>query len=119
MARCGHSERERFWGGVILEQEASGLAVSAFCRKRDLSQSSFYRWKRTLRQCEHEDAAAKSVRENTVAKFIPVALDAPTTTTRSGCEVVLPDGCRIIVPIECDANWLREILEVMQGTPSC
>jgi hypothetical protein len=119
MTRRGRLERERFWRGVILEQEASGLPVSAFCRKRDLSQGSFYRWRRKLTQCEHGDAAAEFVREDAVAKFIPVALDAPPTVARSGCEIVLPDGCRIIVPIECDANWLREILEVMRGTPSC
>lgn len=110
MAQRGHSGRERFWRGVILEQKSSGLSISAFCRKRDLSQGSFFRWRRKLMQCDREDA---------VTKFIPVALDAPTTATRPGCEVVLPDGCRIIVPIGGDAAWLREILEAVQGTPSC
>ena len=35
---------------------------------------------------------------------------------RIGCEVVLPDGCRVIVPIECDAGWLREILAVVRDS---
>lgn len=52
----------------------------------------------------------------TAAKFVPLKLDAPIMPMRPGCEVVLPDGCRIIVPIQCDANWLREILEALQGS---
>jgi hypothetical protein len=93
---------------VILEQKTSGLSISAFCRKRDVSQASFFNWRRRLTQ-----------RNDTAQKFIPVHLDAPTTATRSGCEVVLPDGCRIIVPTGCDANWLCEILEALRGSPSC
>ena len=110
MTQHGNSERERFWQGVILEQKSSGLAISTFCRNRDVSPASFFSWRRRLSQRDRNDTAHK---------FIPVHLDAPTTATRSDCEVVLPDGCRIIVPIGCDANWLREILEALKGPPSC
>ena len=106
----GNSERERFWQGVILEQKTSGLSISAFCRKHEVSPASFFSWRRRLTKCDRDDTATK---------FVPVHLDAPPMATRTGCEVVLPDGCRIIVPIGCDANWLREILEALKGSPSC
>ena len=109
MARCGNSEREQFWQGVIREQRTSGLSISAFCRKREVSEASFFSWRRRLTQRDQNDTATK---------FVPLKLDTLAMTTRPGCEVVLPDGCRIIVPIQCDANWLREILEALQGS-SC
>lgn len=109
MTRHGNSERETFWQGVIREQESSGLSISAFCRKRGVSEASFFSWRRRLTPRDRNDTAGK---------FVPLKLDAQAMATRPGCEVVLPDGCRIIVPIQCDANWLREILEALQGS-SC
>jgi hypothetical protein len=41
---------------------------------------------------------------------------AGQTGSRIGCEVVLPDGCRVLVPTECDAGWLREILAVVRDS---
>jgi len=29
---------------------------------------------------------------------------------------VLANGCRVIVPVQCDAGWLREVLAVVQET---
>jgi len=109
MTRCGKSEREQFWQGVIQEQKGSGLSISAFCRKRGVSDASFFSWRRKLTQRDRNDTAAK---------FVPLTLDAPSVTTRPGCEVVLPGGCRILVPGQCDANWLREILEALRES-SC
>jgi len=109
MTRGGNAERERFWRGAIEEQRTSGLSISAFCRKRDVSEASFFSWRRKLTQRDRKDTAAK---------FVPLRFDAPSMATRPGCEVVLPDGCRIIVPGQCDANWLREILEALRE-PSC
>ena len=109
MTRCGKSEREQFWQGVIEEQKASGLSISAFCRKRDVSGASFFSWRRKLTQRDQDETAAK---------FVPLRFDAPSMATRPGCEVVLPDGYRIIVPGQCDANWLREILDALRES-SC
>ena len=109
MTRGGNEGREQFWREVIREQEASGMPISAFCKKRNVSTASYFSWRRRLSQPDQNDTAAK---------FVPLELVPPAMTTRPGCEVVLPDGCRIIVSRQCDANWLREILEALQGS-SC
>jgi hypothetical protein len=44
-------------------------------------------------------------------KFIAVEL--PPVATMACCEVVLPNGCRVIVPPGHDANSLRSILAVL------
>lgn len=40
----------------------------------------------------------------------------PRTVSRTGCEIVLPNGCRVIVPVQCDTGWLREILAAVRDT---
>ena len=113
MARGGSKDRERYWRGLIRDQKASGLSISAFCRERKVPAASFFNWRRKL--AERFDPVE---REDTTAKFVSLELPPPPGTARTGCEVVLPNGCRIIVPTQCDAGWLREILGALQES-SC
>ena len=140
MARRRNLEREGHWQGVIREQQASGLAVSAFCRQHEVPLSSFYKWKRKLKQRRGDtsinDGEPRLDRDatmpqrpptpeepscqDTAAKFVPLelrehwGLPTPPTEKPTRCEVVLPDGCRIMVPSPCDPHWLREILQVVE-----
>ena len=117
MARRRNLERERYWRGKIREQRASGLGVSAFCREHEVPLSSFFQWRRKLkgRHAKEERASGNHTsQEDSAAKFVPVQLLPPPTATRSGCEIVLADGCRVIVPTQCDATWLVEILGALQ-----
>jgi len=112
-------ERERFWRGVIRDQRASGLSISAFCRDRQVSPGSFFNWRRTLAERQRENGSNhedKTTGEETTAKFVAVELpSASPTAAGAGCEIVLADGCRIIVPRQCDASWLREIIEALEA----
>ena len=114
MARQVNTERVRYWRGVMRDQKASGLSISAFCRERNVPAASFFNWRRKLaerkRPVELEDVAAK---------FVALELPpSPPASTRPGCEVVLPNGCRLIVPTQCDTSWFREILVALQES-SC
>ena len=114
MVRRGGKERERYWRGVIRNQKTSGLSISGFCREHKVPAASFFNWRRKLA------ARERSVElENAAAQFVALELPPSPAATRSGCEVVLPNGCRIIVPTECDAGWLREILGALQESSSC
>lgn len=44
------SERQKYWQVVMAEQEASGKSVRDFCRERNLTEHSFYWWRRHLRE---------------------------------------------------------------------
>lgn len=136
MSRRG-SERERYWRGVMREQRASGLSMAAFCRGRGVAVTSLYNWRGELKRraakgskmdagelANNEPVRGSATRngeptETPRAKFVPVDLPAspltkPPSTKQTSCEVVLPNGCRILVPMQCDASWLREILEVLK-----
>ena len=116
MARRGSRERERYWRGVMRDQEASGLSISAFCRERQVPAASFFSWRRKLADRDQSgEREAPIQREDTAAKFVSLELPlSPPGATRTGCEVVLPNGCRLIVSAQCDAGWLREILGALQ-----
>jgi transposase-like protein len=117
MARRRNLERERYWRGVIRQQRASGLGISAFCREHEVPLSSFFQWRRKLKERQHKDEPSpgtSKAQEDSVAKFIPVSLHPPPTATRAGCEIVLANGCRVIVPTQCDATWLGEILATLK-----
>ncbi len=116
MAGLGKVARERYWLGVIRDQRASGLSISAFCRDRQVAAASFFYWRRKFAERPLDNASIrqdKAPREESAAKF--VAVELPPPTAGAGCEVVLPDGCRVIVPRQCDAGWLREILGALEG----
>ena len=114
MARRYSKEREKYWRGLVRDQKASGLSISAFCRERKVPAASFFNWRRKLVDRDRPGEAA-SQDKDAAAKFVSLELPpSPPAATRTGCEVVLPSGCRIIVPTQCDAGWLREILEALQ-----
>ena len=132
MAQRRSMDREGHWRSLMSKQEASGMSISAFCRQHEVPESSFYNWKRKLKQRRREDASTRedkvtspgitrysAARQNTAAKFVPVDLPTPPAIKSTSCEVVLPDGCRIIVSSQCDPGWLREIIQVVQEQEAC
>src|SRR5208283_2823781 len=52
----GAAERRELWRQRISEQEASGQTIRAFCRERGLKESTFYAW----RKCIRENSAASA-----------------------------------------------------------
>ena len=120
-------DRERYWRGVIREQRASGLSVSAFCRERGVASCSFYSWRRRIEKPQrengsdgpHQSGGDGSSDSNIAAKFVPVEMHASRVVTRAGCEVVLPNGCRVVVPAQCDVRWLCEVLGALQQERAC
>ncbi len=116
MARRYNKEREEYWRGLVRDQKASGLSISAFCRERKVPAASFFNWRRKLADRDRPvELKAVKGHKDTAAKFVSLELPpSPPATSRVGCEVVLPNGCRLIVPMQCDAGWLGEILGALQ-----
>ena len=114
-------ERRAYWEEVIQRQASSGLSVLAFCREHGVTEGSFYYWRRKLAatpvpaKAGRKEARLRPGRsvDKMTTKFVPVDIPASSGATRASCEVVLPDGCRLIVPTQCDAGWLREMLSVL------
>jgi len=103
------TRKEQQWRRWIGQWQRSGLSVRAFCARHDLSQPSFYAWRRLIQQ---RDAAAGT--------FLPVQVvpqdEPPPANT---FEVVLAGGRRLRVPPGFDTAALRQLLAVLEEVAPC
>ena len=88
------------WRSLVRRQAASGLSVSAFCRRWGISQASFYVWRRKLRG----DAA-----------FVAVCLSPEGGSTADPLELILPRGHRILIRRGFDRATLQALVDALEG----
>jgi hypothetical protein len=81
---------ERRWRERLAQFARSGLSVRAFCARHQLSEPSFYAWRRELAQRDERRPAAPL--------FVPV-----TVVPGAAIEVSLPGGVTVRVPAGADA----------------
>jgi transposase len=110
--RCG--SKERFWRRMLRQWRRGGLSIRDFCAARDLSEPSFYSWRRTLAQ---RDAA--------IPPFVPVQVipDEKSATTPdlagSGLELVLAPGRVLRIGPGFDGPTLQRLLGILEEGQPC
>ena len=122
---CGRSRRdegkEREWRGLIGEQRRGEDSVRAFCRKRQLRETSFYRWRREI-GLRNREAASKQQKNNSLPVLAPVVfVDEPrevfTNSPSPSIEIVLGDGMMVRVPPRSTREQLNMVLSVLEQRP--
>ena len=94
------------WREVVRAQAASGLSVAAYCRRARVPASSFYTWRRKLR-----DAGAF-----VAVRVSPAADPAADRGKDPGAlELHLPRGRRVIVRRGFDRQTLRDLLATLEA----
>lgn len=96
-------DRRDRWRKIIGRQQASGLSALAFCRRAGVPQSSFFAWRRKLRD---------------EATFAEVKLPPVTRREPSGIELRLPGGCCIVVRPGFDRQTLLDLLHILETSSS-
>jgi hypothetical protein len=135
---CGprrESAKQKLWRATLQEFTKSGQTVREFCRTRQLSEPSFYAWRRTWSRRDATTMAQPPAVPATPA-FVPVRLSeheghASTreghASTREGhastamvapMEIVLAGGRCIRVRPPVDRAALVEIVAALEGLPS-
>lgn len=102
-------EKEQFWRGQIEGQAASALSARQWCLQEQLSEPSFYAWRRKLAHRDRERLA--SVPPAVGNGFLPIRL-----TAASSVELQLPSGLVIRVPAQ-ETAALRAVLEFVEPRP--
>lgn len=89
---------------------ASGLPTREYCRKHDVDEGQFYRWRRILKL-----EARKSKRQAPEPGFVLVraAGEVRPETDASALEVVLDRGWRLRIPSGVDEASLRTVLKAL------
>lgn len=93
------------WSGLISKQSESGQTVEAFCKKRRLTTSQFYTWRKRLR-----GSAAAQFLEVQVAK--PAVRSAPWKPC--AIEIRLAEGRCVIVEPGFDPAHLRAVVAALE-----
>ena len=94
-----HYKRE-YWRRLIVEQEASGLSMKAFCEQRGVSMNSLYRWHSRL-------ADTQPVR---FAELKTIGNPAPD----GAIEIILASGDHMRIHNGVDAATLRLVLQALR-----
>jgi hypothetical protein len=93
------NDRRDRWRKIIGRQRASGLSALAFCRRAGVPQSSFFAWRRKLRD---------------EVTFAEVQVRPATAWKPSGIELRLPGGCCMVVWPGFDRQTLLDLLRVLE-----
>jgi hypothetical protein len=129
MPRRGERDRQKEgqWRRLLRQWRRGGQTVRDFCRERQVSEPSFYSWRRTIAQ---RDRQAHGKRRQPFARrderteqgkkaplFVPVRVTP--TPMAPAFELVLGNGRLVRVPSGFDAGTLRQLLAVLEELPSC
>jgi transposase len=110
-------QREKFWRRIVTRQPASGLSVRDWCARQEVTEASFYAWRRTLaRRGILRSATARKHRARLVA--VEVAQGANTSAENAPLRLVV-DGFRIEIASGFDEDALRRLISVLRGGTSC
>jgi hypothetical protein len=103
----GDPKLEQFWRKMLADWQRSGLTARAFCASRQLSEASFYSWRRTLRERDRQLPATRPL-----PKLVPVRVVAEAVL-----EIVLPGGLVVRVPAGVDADAVAKLVAALRITP--
>lgn len=125
MARSKRSvEKELVWRGLVEEQRRSGLSIRKFCQQRQISEPSFYAWRKKLQgrrtgNDEHDDPKQR---------LIPVVVTNPArdeNNCRSNpLEIATPGGFTLRFDQHAEPENIAQLLMVIrqcsgEGAVSC
>lgn len=115
-------QKELFWRGILRQHRQSGLNIRDFCRKKGLTEPSFYGWRREIKRRDQPSVGArwrigrasrspstKSVRSSPLktvkpkshgAAFVPIRLsDVARSPSSEAVECHLPSGTVLRCPL--------------------
>ena len=112
MARPKDLALEHIWRLRLRRQPASGLSISAFCRREGVSSASFYAWRRRL-------AAPSTARSSDPPLFVPLHLDPAPRREEAppspGFEIELPHHVRLRCDAAPEPEWIGRLVAALAG----
>ena len=113
--------KERFWRRLLRLWRRSGRTIRDFCAEHEVSQPSFFAWRRVLAERDQQrhqfNADANrdgdpQVTSDGQASFVP--LRVVSTAASTAFEVVLNGGRVVRVPAHFDSASLRQLLAILE-----
>lgn len=100
-----------YWQERFENRKASGLSIDEFCVAESVSNSTFYRWLKRLREgipeSVREGENGPTLAELKEPKFLPISL------TASPVEIKLPNGGCVRLPVGVGESVLVKVVEAV------
>jgi transposase-like protein len=112
MALRADASKQSCWLDFVQRWQRSTLTVREFCQRHQLSEPSFYSWRRVLRERGLIDEHAQPA----TPAFVKLALDAEKMSA-SAVDVVLGERVLRVRP-GFDASMLLELVRLLEE-PAC
>ena len=119
---------EQWWRSIMDEFRSSGQTVRAFCQRKDISEGTFFAWRKRLSQ---GDASAAGIGrgakpmipvEVVLEEHVPLGHNS-SPTHAVGLEIETPGGCRLrfggVAEPSYVCDLLQSVLRVESGAASC
>ncbi len=90
----------------FLTQHTSGLTIAAYCKRENISSSSWWYWRKRLQNAKPV-SADHSVSPVSFLQLPMQALETPKF------DCTLPNGVRLILPVSCDMLFLRKTIRML------
>lgn len=97
------SKKAEMWRRQVEGHGKSGLSIGAYCRQQELSEASFYYWRRKL-----ELASSAAV------EFIPVTIAPEVESGDAGIWVRLGSGVTLVLAKDFDEATLRRAVVALR-----
>ena len=104
---------EAFWRQALAEQRQSGLTQDEFCRRRNLSRSTFQRWRHRLVK------STAPTQEPATPEFVELRPRPMPREPSGNFELIFHSGLRLKLPSRVDSQALIEVLRALEVTDSC
>ena len=115
MARKKSSEKEGLWRQILRRQAESGLSIRSFCAAEEISEPSFYAWRKRLRQRPRDVSpeAWQSRHGEESADNAPLFVPLKLVDAAATLEIVHPLGYRIQLTGDVNPVTLRQVIETL------
>lgn len=108
-------QREEYWRRIVSRQPASGQSIRDWCVRHEVTEASFYAWRRTLAQRGIlRSASAKMHR----AQVVAVEMAAGPNTSGAPLRLIVGEF-RIEIASGFDEGTLRRLISALQESASC
>jgi transposase-like protein len=113
MAQSPDAGKQRHWLGFVERWQRSKLTVREFCEQHQISEASFYAWRRVLRERGLiQDPPTESATSSTPA-FVKLTVDAESAAA-SAVDVVLSERRLLRVRPGFDADMLLQLVRLLE-----
>lgn len=139
MPRAGARDlaKEQHWRQVIADQRASGLSVAAYCRLKEIRDSQFFDWQKTISKRDAEAPTTSRQRMAPRAKRITQAVKleraravefaevqivdsqrkqaAHSAAATGTLEVVFPTGTKVRLTAGCSLELFASVINLLEN----